>query len=305
MVRGGTIRANAIIAIERCGYKDVDGERYVIVAVLNTKFCAEPLPSAVFIQDITVLRNDCGTIGSPRYISSEAEGVVAAGLWHEAVRTMHKADPIRTSGACSESHTTLSTGVCQSLHTTLWTDDPAFSTPQTVQILATKLVPFAPEPYRRFTPYEQATISDGVHYFQARLSTELNEMVCSGAIRKNTIISVDRMVCEILSSEHRYARNLIVPPGLPPNAFELECRFITIKALSIIRDEKERIGQPLPLGMMEDLRNNTPDFDLEFDRLCAPIQPTPISSVKLRDCAMVLPADISRLKGFVEDVDRQ
>jgi replication factor A1 len=97
----------------------------------------------------------------------------------------------------------LTTGICERLHTTQSDEEQeslAQSSP-TLQILSIKKVgasaATAADRYR-------VIVSDGEHFLQAMLATQLNKLVEDEEIGKNTIIVIDKFTCNFVQDK-RYA----------------------------------------------------------------------------------------------------
>jgi len=44
-------------------------------------------------------------------------------------------------------------------------------------------------------------ISDGVHFVQPMLATQLNELVTTGEINKNTVVIIDKLACNFVQDK--------------------------------------------------------------------------------------------------------
>lgn len=103
----------------------------------------------------------------------------------------------------------LSTGSIKLFQVADPNDAQVFNSEYTLQFLSIKKVgsntaPSAPpERYR-------IIISDGVHYMQAMLATQLNDMVHDNSITRNTIAVVDKLTCNYVQ-EKRYVSHSISP----------------------------------------------------------------------------------------------
>lgn len=52
-------------------------------------------------------------------------------------------------------------------------------------------------------------MSDGIHFIQAMLATQLNSMVHDETIRKHTVVVIEKLSCNNVQ-EKRYASRLLV-----------------------------------------------------------------------------------------------
>lgn len=99
----------------------------------------------------------------------------------------------------------LSSGSCKLLQNATPDDIEVFESEHTLQLLSIKKVgntgpnanPNAPERYR-------IIMSDGIHYMQAMLATQLNNMVQENEIGRNTIAVIEKLTCNYVQ-EKRYA----------------------------------------------------------------------------------------------------
>ena len=83
--------------------------------------------------------------------------------------------------------------------------DPIWESTPTLQFLSIKLVGNgngkpAPADSDRPDRY-RIIISDGKHFLQAMLATQLNDMVQTNAIGKNTIATIEKMVCNTIGGK--------------------------------------------------------------------------------------------------------
>jgi len=99
----------------------------------------------------------------------------------------------------------LTAGSCYRLYNADPNDDDLFNNPHTLQVLSIKKVSAANtgsvDRYR-------IIISDGIHFMQAMLATQLNSMVNDNSIGKHTVIGVDKLTCNYVQ-EKRYATRLL------------------------------------------------------------------------------------------------
>lgn len=93
----------------------------------------------------------------------------------------------------------LDAGIINRLNTVTGDGDSVLEEPHTLQILSTKLITQTTgnERYR-------IIISDGVYFLQAMLATQLNDLVNSEQLVKNTVVVVQRMTTNLVQNK-RYA----------------------------------------------------------------------------------------------------
>lgn len=97
----------------------------------------------------------------------------------------------------------LEQGICKRLNDASQNDQDLFLTPHTVQVLSVKTVGQGTSPNERY----RIILSDGVHFIQAMLATQLNDMVASNQLTKNCIATVEKLSCNYVQ-ERRYATRL-------------------------------------------------------------------------------------------------
>src|SRR5271169_3817087 len=92
----------------------------------------------------------------------------------------------------------LSAGSCQLLQNATPEDVDVFNTQHTVQFLSIKKVgnqvASTPDRYR-------IIMSDGIHYMQAMLATQLNGMVKENTIGKNTVAVLEKLTCNYVQDK--------------------------------------------------------------------------------------------------------
>jgi replication factor A1 len=94
----------------------------------------------------------------------------------------------------------LSSGICRRLNEAPEEEIESLASGHTVQLLSVKKV--SPTT-NTTTPTDRyrIIISDGVHFVQAMLATQLNELVTAGQINKNTVVVIDRLACNFVSDK--------------------------------------------------------------------------------------------------------
>jgi replication factor A1 len=92
----------------------------------------------------------------------------------------------------------LSNGICTLYQTADQGDPEVFAKEHILQVLSVKKVdpknPAASDRYRLI-------ISDGIHFIQAMLATQHNNLVTSKAIDKNVVVAVDKCSCNIVQGK--------------------------------------------------------------------------------------------------------
>ncbi|KAF8798141.1 replication factor-a protein [Phlegmacium glaucopus] len=114
----------------------------------------------------------------------------------------------------------LTAGSCEMLQNATPEDVDVFNTPHTVQFLSIKKVvqnPSNPTPDRY-----RIIMSDGIHYMQAMLATQLNGMVQENTIARNTVAVLEKLTCNYVQ----------------------EKRLVIILALRVLAHTVDKIGEP-------------------------------------------------------------
>lgn len=93
----------------------------------------------------------------------------------------------------------LETGVCKILHEMSDPNDDIFNQEHTLQVLSTKLIPQI-----NGTDRYRIIMSDGEHFLQAMLATQLNDMVSSNEIAKHSIIVTEKLTMNVVQNK-KYA----------------------------------------------------------------------------------------------------
>lgn len=117
--------------------------------------------------------------------------------------------------------TALSAGAVRDLHSQPQDEQTALATEPTLQVLSVKKVSSAAgtDRYRCALPSlcqptatdgDRLIMSDGVHFMQAMLATQLNHMITSDppALEKNTIVRLIQYACNIVQNR-RYVLPLV------------------------------------------------------------------------------------------------
>ncbi|KAF9227715.1 replication factor-A protein 1 [Gyrodon lividus] len=116
----------------------------------------------------------------------------------------------------------LSAGICTTLNEASPKEIDELSSGYTVQLLSIKKVSattVTAPPTDRF----RIILSDGIHFVQAMLATQLNELVSNGEIIKNTIVVIDKLTCNFVQDK----------------------RLIIILDLHVVSRDEEKIGSPV------------------------------------------------------------
>ncbi|KAG1761684.1 hypothetical protein EDD22DRAFT_980084 [Suillus occidentalis] len=115
----------------------------------------------------------------------------------------------------------LSSGICRRLNEAPQEEIDQLASGHTVQLLSIKKV--APTPNSTTaTDRFRIIISDGVHFVQAMLATQLNDLVANGDINKNTVVIIDKLACNFVQDK----------------------RLIIILDLHVVSRDEEKIGAP-------------------------------------------------------------
>ncbi|KAJ8507485.1 hypothetical protein ONZ45_g10141 [Pleurotus djamor] len=121
----------------------------------------------------------------------------------------------------------LTAGICARLQNPSPGDEDLFNQPCTLQLLSVKKVTIgsASAPTTTTNERYRVIISDGTHYVQAMLATQLNNLVLDGVIGKNTIVILDKMTSNCVQGK----------------------RLIIVLALRVIAKDTPKIGEPKAL----------------------------------------------------------
>ncbi|KAJ6525476.1 hypothetical protein DFH09DRAFT_1188504 [Mycena vulgaris] len=126
----------------------------------------------------------------------------------------------------------LTTGSCEALQNAAPGDASLFDATHTLQLLSIRLVnsngTSAVDRYR-------IIVSDGEHFIQAMLATQLNHLVKDEEISKNTIVNITKMTCNFVQDK----------------------RLLIILSLDVVEHTEEKIGSPANLGQPEAAAGST------------------------------------------------
>jgi replication factor A1 len=92
----------------------------------------------------------------------------------------------------------LSAGICLRLHNADPEDEDLFTAGHTVQFLSIKQV--TPGSNAALDRY-RIIISDGEHFLQAMLATQLNTLVQDNSIGKNTVAIINKLTCNFVQNK--------------------------------------------------------------------------------------------------------
>lgn len=106
----------------------------------------------------------------------------------------------RVSPLYSTTMTQLSAGICARLSEASPDEIDELGSGYTVQLLSIKKVNQTTSAVASIDRY-RIIISDGVHFVQAMLATQLNDLVARGDIVKNSIVVVDKLTCNFVQDK--------------------------------------------------------------------------------------------------------
>ncbi|KAJ3752916.1 hypothetical protein EV360DRAFT_88276 [Lentinula raphanica] len=119
----------------------------------------------------------------------------------------------------------LDTGICQRINSATPNEDELFGHSHTLQVLSLKKVGKQQENTNLPSDRYRIVLSDGAHFLQAMLATQLNDMVVEEHLKRYTVVCVERLSCNYVQ----------------------EKRLIIIMALRILGQEDKKIGEPVPI----------------------------------------------------------
>lgn len=94
----------------------------------------------------------------------------------------------------------LTSGICSRLNEASPSEIDELGSGYTVQLLSIKKVTAnstAAAPIDRY----RIIISDGVHFVQAMLATQLNDLVANSEITKNSVVIIDKLTCNFVGDK--------------------------------------------------------------------------------------------------------
>ncbi|KAJ7172077.1 hypothetical protein C8R46DRAFT_1215943 [Mycena filopes] len=144
----------------------------------------------------------------------------------------------------------LTAGSCLGLHNAVPGDSSLFDATHTLQLLSVRLVNSnATSTVDRY----RIIVSDGVHFIQAMLATQLNNLVKDEQIKKNSIVNVTKMTCNFVQDK----------------------RLLIILSLDVVEHTDIKIGNPATLGP-EPAAAGTPTASTSAQQTPAPQAPAPV-----------------------------
>ncbi|KAI6028571.1 hypothetical protein F5J12DRAFT_806286 [Pisolithus orientalis] len=115
----------------------------------------------------------------------------------------------------------LTSGICSRLSEATPAEIDEIGGGYTVQLVSIKKVAATSAAAPAIDRY-RIIMSDGVHFIQAMLATQLNELVANEEIVKNTVVIIDRLTCNVLGDK----------------------RLIIVLDLHVVSRDEEKIGNP-------------------------------------------------------------
>lgn len=143
---------------------------------------------------------------------------------------------------------TLSGGICQRLNAGDSNDESIWGTKPTLQFLSIKkVVPGTnpgPNNPNATTDRYRIIISDGLHFLQAMLATQLNYLVEEDRIGKNTIALIENMSCQTITDKRSVSRlSSFVQRSHGDN------RLVILLALRVLQRDAPKVGDPAPISV--------------------------------------------------------
>ncbi|KAF8965199.1 hypothetical protein BDZ97DRAFT_1904099 [Flammula alnicola] len=156
----------------------------------------------------------------------------------------------------------LTSGSCRLLQNATPDDVDVFESKHTLQFLSIKKVGGTPTASGATPPDRYRIImSDGIHYMQAMLATQLNSMVQDNLLGKNTIVTIEKLTCNYVQ----------------------EKRLVIVLALRVLEQTADKIGDPSPIEPAEMRAAHSPAINQNqtASTSAAPVPaPTPPSPAK-------------------------
>ncbi|KAJ6502115.1 hypothetical protein C8R45DRAFT_861868 [Mycena sanguinolenta] len=141
----------------------------------------------------------------------------------------------------------LTAGSCFGLHNAAPEDTSLFDNTHTLQVLSVKSVNSPNSNVDRY----RIIVSDGEHFIQAMLATQLNPLVKEGDIKKNSIVNVTKMTCNFVQDK----------------------RLLIILAFELVEHVKDKIGVPITLTPEPKEAADTPTASTSAQQTPAPPAP--------------------------------
>ncbi|KAJ7766814.1 hypothetical protein B0H16DRAFT_1687022 [Mycena metata] len=144
--------------------------------------------------------------------------------------------------------TQLTAGSCLGLHNAAPGDGSLFDATHTLQLLSVRLVNSnASATVDRY----RIIVSDGEHFIQAMLATQLNHLVKDEQIKKHTIVNITKMTCNFVQDK----------------------RLLIILSLDVVEHTDIKIGNPVTLGPEPGAAAGTPTASTSAQQTPAPAPP--------------------------------
>ncbi|KAF5387498.1 hypothetical protein D9757_006515 [Collybiopsis confluens] len=129
----------------------------------------------------------------------------------------------------------LSSGVGQKIYSAKREDQDIFDGQHTLQVLSLKKIGKNQENPEQTADRYRVVLSDGTHFFQAMLATQLNEMANEEILRRNTIICAERLSCNYVQDK----------------------RLLILMSLRVLAQSDGKIGDPISLDVPNAARSST------------------------------------------------
>ncbi|KAF7363822.1 Replication protein A subunit [Mycena sanguinolenta] len=149
--------------------------------------------------------------------------------------------------------TQLTAGSCYGLHNAAPEDTSLFEASHILQVLSVKSVNSPNSNVDRY----RIIVSDGEHFIQAMLATQLNSLVKEGNIKKNTIVNVTKMTCNFVQDK----------------------RLLIILEFEAVEQANNKIGNPITLTPEQSKEAaDTPTASTSVQQTPAPKPSAPVSA---------------------------
>ena len=142
----------------------------------------------------------------------------------------------------------LTDGICQRLNAGDKDDESLWNSMPTLQFLSIKKVVASgatnPSNNQGASTADRyrIIISDGQHFLQAMLATQLNYLVEEDRIGKNTIAVIETMSCQ-----HILDKRSVCPPLLLLQMAHYHVRLVILLGLRVLQRDAQKIGNPAPI----------------------------------------------------------
>ncbi|CDO73580.1 hypothetical protein BN946_scf185014.g50 [Trametes cinnabarina] len=146
----------------------------------------------------------------------------------------------------------LTTGICARLSNSENDDDELYNSQPVVQFLSFKRVP--PSGGASTMDRYRVIVSDGEHFLQSMLATQLNHLVEEEQVLKHSIAVIEKFTCNLVQGK----------------------KLLIILAMRVLKKEAEKIGSPTPVQPRGG--GSGPSVDMQPDTPTVP-SPAPSTSV--------------------------